>query len=115
MLSLKKRHEFSRLQKEGVRWVASSFILQMISSETQDIRVGYIVTRKMGSAVTRNRARRRLKEAVRLTFPTYASDGQDYVLIARTSALTQTFKVLQKDLLWSLRHVQRLKREKDEG
>lgn len=86
----------------------------MASSEIQEKRIGYIVTRKIGSAVTRNRARRRLKEAVRLIFPEHVAEGQDYILIARESALTQNFSELQKDLLWALRHIQRLHHEKKE-
>ena len=84
-----------------------------MSSETQNVRVGYIITRKIGMAVVRNRIRRRLKEAVRLTFPAYASKGQDYVLIARINALAQDFEALKRELIWSLRHVQRLKHDKE--
>jgi len=94
--------------------VAPSFILQMTSSKIPEKRIGYIVTRKIGSAVTRNRVRRRLKEAVRHVFPAQITEGQDYILIARENALTQNFSELEKDLLWSLRHVQRLDREKQD-
>ncbi len=77
-------------------------------------RVGYIVTRKIGSAVVRNRVKRRLKEATRLLFKDYALGGQDYLFIARENALRQDFSALMKEFMWALKHVQRLISERQE-
>jgi ribonuclease P protein component len=44
---------------------------------------GFTATRKVGSSVIRNRARRRLREAVRLLLPLHGIAGADYVFIAR--------------------------------
>jgi ribonuclease P protein component len=61
-------------------------------------RVGLTVTKKIGKAVTRNRIRRRLREAARQVFPGCAAPGFDYVLIARPAAETREFAVLLDDM-----------------
>ena len=61
-------------------------------------RLGYTVTKKLGSAVVRNRIRRRLREAAKLVFPEHAAPGFDYVLVARPAALRATFSVLLDDM-----------------
>ena len=47
------------------------------------IRIGFTATRRLGGAVERNRAKRRMREAARLVAPGLARPGCDYVLIAR--------------------------------
>lgn len=44
---------------------------------------GFTATKKIGIAVIRNRAKRRLREAARLTLPRLGRPGVDYVFIAR--------------------------------
>ena len=61
-------------------------------------RVGFTVTRKVGNAVVRNRARRRLREAVRATLPEAALPGCDYVVIARTGTISRAYPDLLGDL-----------------
>ncbi len=61
-------------------------------------RLGFTVTKKLGSAVIRNRIRRRLREAARLVFPDGAVAGYDYVAIARPQALTAEFGALLDDM-----------------
>jgi ribonuclease P protein component len=61
-------------------------------------RFGFTATKTLGSAVIRNRARRRLKEAVRLAAPEHALEGYDYVLIAREGTVQRPFTALIKDL-----------------
>ena len=57
-------------------------------------------------AVDRNRARRRLKEAVRAyTFWPHAQPGFDYTVIGRTAALTRDFAVLLADMETAFRKV----------
>lgn len=62
------------------------------------IRVGITVTKKIGKAVTRNRIRRRLREAVRAVAAEAGEPGCDYVLIARAAAYDRAFPDLLDDL-----------------
>ena len=68
-------------------------------------RFGFTVTKRLGKAVVRNRARRRLKEAVRLVAPELAQAGFDYVLIGRQGALDEAFGVILEELRTALRKI----------
>jgi ribonuclease P protein component len=100
---LKTRAEFVHV-KGGARFVAPSLILQArrrIAEEGSDhhlARFGFTATKSLGGAVMRNRARRRLKEAVRLAASGAAVEGYDYVLIARSGTVQRPFTELIKDL-----------------
>lgn len=104
---LRKRAEFLRT-RGGRSWGATSLLLQARPNEKDaggTARFGFTATKRLGSAVQRNRARRRLKEAVRLVAPAHARAGYDYVVIARQGSLTQAFQDIVKELQTALRRV----------
>lgn len=70
-------------------------------------RVGFTVSRKVGTAVERNRVRRRLREIVRLSAAGRLHSGKDYVLIGRRAALDLPFDRLCADFLGALARVHR--------
>lgn len=88
----------------GTRFAAPSLVLQArgrAEVEGEDgklARFGFTASKAIGGAVERNRARRRLKEAVRLTGADHAVEGYDYVLIARSGTVQRRFTELIKDL-----------------
>ncbi|MEM9523322.1 MAG: ribonuclease P protein component [Pseudomonadota bacterium] len=86
------------------------FLLQARRRKTDEaavgIRVGFTCSRKVGNAVTRNRARRRLREIARLILPQRGQDGWDYVLIGRPKVTaSRPFAALHVDLDIALRKV----------
>lgn len=62
------------------------------------IGVGFTATRKLGGAVVRNRAKRRLREAARQLLPLHGAPGHDYVLVARSGAATRPWARLLDDV-----------------
>jgi ribonuclease P protein component len=66
------------------------------------VRVGFTATRKIGGAVVRNRAKRRLREAARALVPLLGKPGWDYVLIARSGAPTRRWAALLDDVKTAL-------------
>ena len=62
------------------------------------IRVGLTATKKIGGAVVRNRAKRRLREAARLLIPQHGLPGCDYVLIARSGVTARPWPRLLDDV-----------------
>jgi len=62
------------------------------------IRVGFTATRRIGGAVVRNRAKRRLREAARALLPQHGRPGFDYVFIARTGTPARPWPRLLDDV-----------------
>lgn len=74
-------------------------VLQILPREAgTPLRLGFTVTRKVGNAVVRNRARRRLKEVARLWFAEHPAAGADLVLIGRRETARRNFLALRDDL-----------------
>ena|SRR5215470_9903445 len=88
----------------GVKVPTAAFVLQARPrGDGGPVRVGFTVSRKVGTAVERNRVRRRLREVVRLSAATGLSRGHDYVLIGRRAALSLPFEQITEDFQRALR------------
>jgi ribonuclease P protein component len=104
---LKKRADFVQAAK-GRRVHGPCFTLQAVRRKSEvdaPPRFGFTVTKKIGGAVLRNRIRRRLKEALRLTPGLSACPGYDYVILGRQAALAQEFATLQDELTRAIAEV----------
>ena len=100
---LKRRPEFLAVAASRRRWVAPGLILQAARRpEDSDLslvpRIGFTASRKVGMAVERNRARRRLKAAAERVLPAHGAPGFDYVAIARRETVKRSFADLVADL-----------------
>ncbi|WP_099865735.1 ribonuclease P protein component [Pararhizobium haloflavum] len=98
---LKRRPDFLAVQK-GERRKGPFFLLEVLQrqapADTTPARVGFTVTRRQGNAVERNRMRRRLREAVRVSAEPCLKAGHDYVLVARRDTLRASFSRLTSSL-----------------
>lgn len=118
---LKKRGEFLAAARKGRKWAARGLVLQARPWRTGEtpagiesdgggeakapMRVGYTASRKVGNAVARNRAKRRLREVAAQVLPEYGRPRHDYVLIARAATLERDFADLIRDLKTALQRV----------
>jgi ribonuclease P protein component len=96
---LKRRADFLAAAKGSA--CARGAVLAQVrnrSDGTPAIRVGFTATRRIGGGVVRNRAKRRLREAARMTLPELAKPGCDYVLIARGGVATRPWPRLLDDV-----------------
>jgi ribonuclease P protein component len=118
---LKRRADFLRVAAVRRKWAAPGLILQVAvqpevpedSIRPESIRVGFTASRKVGNAVKRNRARRRLKALVREMIATGANPGLDLVLIARTATVDRPFDELRRDLQQSLQRTKAARKRPD--
>ena len=94
---LKVRAEFLAASKAA--WQARpGVVVQAKPREDDDIKVGFTATKKIGNAVVRNRAKRRLREAAEQIIPQFGLPGHDYVLIARADTVSRDWKALLDDV-----------------
>jgi ribonuclease P protein component len=106
---LKKRAQFLEVAGKGRKWTTPGLILQALPHPGSAMsplvpRVGFTASRRVGIAVLRNRARRRLKAAADRLLPTHAAAG-DYVMIARSTTASRDFAALVADLEAALRRL----------
>ena len=103
---LKRRREFLRVAGKGNRGARPGLVLQALPSTGAPLRVGFTATKKLGNAVVRNRAKRRLRALAREVMPGLARPGWDYVLVGRPGATVERgFADLRADLAAALARV----------
>ncbi|MBL4801332.1 MAG: ribonuclease P protein component [Emcibacter sp.] len=132
---LAKRRDFLRVAATRKKWVSGSMIVQVAPAENHKaehkkdhsseqesdtvalltIRVGYTASKKVGNAVRRSRAKRRLREVVRRVLWDKGEKGHDYVLIARTATVEVPFDQLIRDFSWCLKRLSGHKSSSGQG
>lgn len=110
---LKRRPEFLAVAGTRRKHVAPGLILQVRRHDDRQrpasgeppLRIGLTASRKVGNAVVRNRARRRLREAANLVLGAHAAPGHDFVLVARRETATRPWPDLLGDLRAGLKRL----------
>ena len=103
--TLKNRPDFLRAA-QARRQGTAGFLVQARArgDDRALVRIGFTASKKIGNAVARNLAKRRLREVARAVLPGLARPGWDYVLVARPGATTtRQFALLLTDLATALR------------
>ena len=97
---IRLRKDFINIQNNGNKHDCSSFIIQSFknNSQNQPSRFGFTASKKVGGAVVRNKAKRRMRELVYSLKDRFKEFGYDYVLIARKNIVDKKFEDLKKDL-----------------
>ncbi|HXP97153.1 MAG TPA: ribonuclease P protein component [Telmatospirillum sp.] len=120
---LTRRSEFLRVAGLRCKWATPGLILQAAPAAEASpptapfsapplgrepsaaLRVGFTCSKKVGNAVARNRAKRRLRAAAAAILPVHAVPGYDYVLIGRQETLRRPYALLLQDLQTALKRV----------
>lgn len=108
---LTRRAEFLRIAAVGRKFSTPGLVLQAAPSDQPGPRLGFTCSRKVGNAVARNRARRRLRAAAREVMPDAAAPDRDYVLIGRVDTIDRPYELLKQDLRMALKRVGALRGE----
>lgn len=90
---LTSRREFEAVCSQGSSWSNDLVVLRVLPNDRGSSRYGFAAGKRVGGAVVRNRVKRRLREAIRLT-PT--KDGWDMVFIARQAAAAADYHALSR-------------------
>ena len=101
-VNLKHNHEFRRLYSRGKSAVAPAMVVYCRKNGLDHNRFGFTVSTKIGCAVVRNRARRRLREVCRLSGGQMKA-GYDLVVVARYRVLKDPFPQLMRQFAGALR------------
>ncbi|MBC8076507.1 MAG: ribonuclease P protein component [Chloroflexales bacterium] len=86
---LRRPDQFQRVRREGRSWSHSLLILNSAPSRRKQPRCGFVVAKRIGNAVVRNRAKRRVREALRLIFA-HIAPGHDLVFVVRSPIVAET-------------------------
>ena len=110
--SLVLNTQFKKLYRKGKSSVLPSVVVYAKPNGLKHNRLGITVSKKLGKAVIRNRAKRRLREVFRLTSAQMAQ-GYDFVLVARGRTATCPYDKLRADFIQAVKALEVLKDEKD--
>ncbi|KZE37579.1 ribonuclease P protein component [Bhargavaea cecembensis] len=103
---VKKNKDFQRVFKHGKSFANRQFVIYSVRTEGQEeFRIGISVSKKIGNAVTRNRIKRHVRQAVHELKDELLQD-RDYIIIARNQAASIDFHETKKSLI----HIMRIAR-----
>ena len=103
--SMPSRRDFLQARNQGQKALARGLVIQAVRRDSGTWRVGLTASKKIGNAVCRNRARRRMRALARQHLVTMARPGIDYVLIARHDTISCDWQDLVTGLTKAIRYL----------
>lgn len=120
ILGIKKSAEFQNIGKKGKKFHAKTVLVitlptpqfyfcnkQLGKNALDFMRVGFTVSKTVGNAVTRNFAKRRLREAAKMVLLKHAKNHHDFVIIAKREIAKASYDEILKDLNFTLKNLTR--------
>jgi ribonuclease P protein component len=98
---LRKRKDFLHIYRNGTRYRGKNFILVYLSNNLRFSRIAVVASKKVGNALVRNKAKRRLRTLYRMN-KNYLKESYDLVFITNARIRQATWKEIQKDFLGAL-------------
>ncbi len=111
-LRLRGRKAFNAVFQQGRLWANDLLILRAVANGLEHNRYGFIISKRLGKAVLRNKVRRRLREGLR-TLP--ARPGWDIVVSARGAAAQADYHALRRAIASLLARAGILAADQEEG
>ncbi len=104
---IKSRKDFIKIQKNGSKVISAGLVLQYLNNINQEnpSRFGFTASKKVGGAVQRNKAKRRMRSLVFDVINKFEKKGWDYVLIARKETVHKKYQNLKNDLIWAIKNL----------
>ena len=104
---IKSRKDFIKIQKNGSKVISAGLVLQYLNNSNQanPSRFGFTASKKVGGAVQRNKAKRRMRSLVFDVIKKFEKKGWDYVLIARKETVHKKYQNLKNDLIWAIKNL----------
>lgn len=113
---IRQRADFLRAASARRQGTAGFLLQARNRHDAAPLRVGYTCSKKLGNAVTRNRAKRRLRAIARAVLAREGRAGWDYVLVGRPNATTsRDFAALCADLREALARIHAPRPPRKEG
>lgn len=105
LYSLNKKKDFEKIFKVGKPVFSASLMVRAMDNGLKKNQLGIVISAKVSKkAVERNRARRRLKEIVRIENQKLVQ-GKDIVIIGRPSVVKQTYQELEAGLIFCFKKI----------
>jgi len=94
---LRRNSDFQRVRQHGQSYASPLMVLAFLRNELDDSRFGFVVSKRLGKAVRRNKIKRRMREATRLRLP-FIKPGFDVVFIARQPIRRASYQDIKQSL-----------------
>ncbi|QOG12809.1 ribonuclease P protein component [Arcobacter sp. FWKO B] len=99
---LKTTKEFDKVYKANKKWHTTSFVI-FYQDDTSSIKNGFVASKKVGNAVQRNSAKRRMK-AIFMQYCNKIKNGK-YIMVAKDTIGQRGYEDLKKDFLFALKRM----------